>query len=151
MKKLLFIIAIMTGGLIASPAVHAQSTGITMDMIGTGQNALVDHADVITFREEIRPDPGVGMNCRGATMIHTGAEVYRWYAVERRGEWINYANNFCLTQGCHYSYSTSTSNINPITGEPEQDEEGNDREFEHVRIECVNTIPLPAASPHVTP
>lgn len=153
MKKILFITALIIGSLSAFPNAHAQSTGITMNMIDTAQNPAADYADVAPHSDKIRPDPrSSSVHCRSTPRINTGVRVYRWHAEEKRGEWIDYEDSFCLTQGCHYSYSTSTSNINPLTGEAEQDEEGNDREFEHVRAECVNTIPPEpeTASPGVT-
>ena len=115
MKKTLFIITIIIGSLPAFPHAYAQSTGITIDMIGIGQNVVADFADVepqmqiITGQDPAATTPAPP-DCDTSPMIRTGAQVYRWYAEDKEGEYRDYPDSFCITQGCsHQNALTGTA------------------------------------------
>lgn len=83
----------------------AFSTCITAEMIGIGQNALVDNADPETKFKEITgkdaPDSD-SVNCDNSPMVQTGVTIYRLYAPQKLGEYKQYDEHFCLSQGCSF-------------------------------------------------
>lgn len=95
--------------LLLSTKAYAQcgspNTCITMDMIGTGQNALVNVATPNTNIKEITGQDSptsTAINCDLSPKIKTGVTVYRYFAPTKVGEYRKYDEHFCLSQGCNF-------------------------------------------------
>lgn len=116
MKSFLFLL--ISCLIVISSNAHAQcstSTCITADIIGTGQNALVDNATAVSQMAAITgtdpADPNAPVDCTASPLIKTGATVYRWYSPEKVGQYKRYADNFCLSQGCNHQGGLSGSSV----------------------------------------
>lgn len=84
----------------------ATPTCITGPMIGLAQNASVDNEPIDTQMRAITgrnsTTGSATLNCSSSPMVRTGATAYRWYAPNKNGEYRQYADSFCFTQGCSY-------------------------------------------------
>ncbi len=112
-----FLILFLSYFIITSNA-YAQcstSTCITADIIGTGQNALVDNATAVSQMAAITGTdpaaPGSAVDCTTSPLIKTGATVYRWYSPAKIGQYKRYADSFCLSQGCNHQGGLSGTSI----------------------------------------
>ncbi len=79
-------------------------TCISMEMVGTGQNALVDNSEAVPNAEKITgrdpASPGSAVDCSKSPMVKTGVKIYRLYAPSKQPEFKDYDEQFCLSQGC---------------------------------------------------
>lgn len=100
--------------------VHAQcatSTCIELTMIGLGQNVAADFSDSEPRQMIITGADSAGTHdCANSPIVQSGLSVYRWYAPDKQGQYINYDDAFCLSQGCSYQGALTGSSecrVNP--------------------------------------